>query len=101
MVEDMKYEKNIKQNSKSTAMMVKKKMREYMIDTTQIRLETAAEHGLLSSMRMSPSMNFNSPNNNISLLKNKTPKIESKKENFTKEDALKHWLHHSEQRTNE
>lgn len=34
MVDNLKYEKNIKQNSKSTAMMVKKKMREYMIDTT-------------------------------------------------------------------
>jgi hypothetical protein len=34
MVDNMKYEKNFKQNSKSTAMMVKKKMREYMIDTT-------------------------------------------------------------------
>ena len=75
MVENMKYEKNIKQNSKSTAMMVKKKMREYMIDTTQIRLENAAEHGLLTSLRMSPSINFNSPNNNTSLLKNMTPNI--------------------------
>ena len=71
----MKYEKNIKQNSKSTSMMVKKKMREYMIDTTQIRLENASEHGQLNSLRMSPSINFNSPNNNISLLKNKTPKF--------------------------
>ena len=75
----MKYEKNFKQNSKSTAMMVKKKMREYMIDTTQIRLENAAEHGLLNSTRISPSLQFNSPNHNLSLLKNKTPRPQKNK----------------------
>ena len=40
----MKYEKNIKQNSKSTAMMVKKKMRDYLKDGSKGEYTESPKH---------------------------------------------------------